>query len=53
MKDATEVEAHRLVEKMKVMAAGKRKAKEKAKQLKQELQKALGRVSNSKERTGN
>lgn len=53
MKDATEVEAHRLVEKRKVMAAGKKKAKEKAKRLKQELQRALGRVFNSKERTGN
>lgn len=38
MKDAIEVKAHRLVEKRKVMEAGKRKAKEKAKLLKQELQ---------------
>lgn len=38
MKDATEVETHRLVEKRKVMETGKRKAKEKAKRLKQELQ---------------
>lgn len=53
VKDATEVKAHRLVEKRKVMKAGKRKAKEKAKLLKQELQELWVGFSIQKKRIGN